>query len=113
MLETIGKFLDSLYETSKSCNEFSIYKFQKEWYENNGYVVLFDNAHHTVFHKAKDNQFDIEQEGEYMKRIEYYKELSNIINGYNNLIRDLKLSKKSTGRKMLLCERTQGYKQIF
>ena len=50
--------------------------------------------------------FDIEQEGEYMKRIEYYKELSNIINGYNNLIRDLKLSKKSTGRKMLLCERT-------
>ena len=55
MLETIGKFLDSLYETSKSCNEFSIYKFQKEWYENNGYVVLFDNAHHTVFHKAKDN----------------------------------------------------------
>ena len=55
MLEIVGKFLDSLYETSKSCDEFSIYKFQKEWYENNGYVVLFDNGHHTVFHKAKDN----------------------------------------------------------
>ena len=53
MLEIVGKFLDSLYETSKSCDEFSIYKFQKEWYENNGYVVLFDNGHHTVFHKAK------------------------------------------------------------
>ena len=63
MLEIVGKFLDSLYETSKSCDDFSIYKFQKEWYENNGYVVLFDNGHHTVFHKAKDNQFDIEQEG--------------------------------------------------
>ena len=49
------KFLDSLYETSKSCDEFSIYKFQKEWYENNGYVVLFDNGHHTVFHKAKES----------------------------------------------------------
>ena len=53
MLEIVGKFLDSLYETSKSCDEFSVYKFQKEWYENNGYVVLFDNGHHTVFHKAK------------------------------------------------------------
>ena len=31
MVEIIGKFLDSLYETSKSCDEFSIYKFQKEW----------------------------------------------------------------------------------
>nr|DAI10669.1 MAG TPA: hypothetical protein [Caudoviricetes sp.] len=30
MLEIVGKFLDSLYETSKSCGEFSIYKFQKE-----------------------------------------------------------------------------------
>ena len=49
MLEIVGKFLDSLYETAKSCDEFSIYKFQKEWYENNGYVVLFDNGHHTVF----------------------------------------------------------------
>ena len=55
MLEIVGKFLDSLYETSKQCDDFSIYKFQKEWYENNGYVVLFDNGHHTVFHKAKDN----------------------------------------------------------
>ena len=53
MLEIVGKFLDSLYETSKSCNDFSVYKFQKEWYENNGYVVLFDNGHHTVFHKGK------------------------------------------------------------
>ena len=51
MLEIVGKFLDSLYETSKSCDEFSIYKFQKEWYENNGYVVLFDNGHHKVSHK--------------------------------------------------------------
>ena len=55
MLEIVSKFLDSLYETSKSCDDFSVYKFQKEWYENNGYVVLFDNGHHTVFHKAKDN----------------------------------------------------------
>lgn len=55
MLEIVGKFLDSVYETSKSCYDFSVYKFQKEWYENNGYVVLFDNGHHTVFHKAKDN----------------------------------------------------------
>ena len=52
-MEIVEKFLDTLYETSKSCDEFSIYKFQKEWYENNGYVVLFDNGHHTVFHKAK------------------------------------------------------------
>ena len=29
MLEIVEKFLDSLYETSKSCDEFSIYKFQK------------------------------------------------------------------------------------
>ena len=29
MLEIVGKFLDSLYETSKSCDNFSIYKFQK------------------------------------------------------------------------------------
>ena len=55
MLEIVGKFLDSLYEASKSCDDFSVYKFQKEWYENNGYVVVFDNGHHTVFHKAKDN----------------------------------------------------------
>ena len=53
MLEIVGKFLDNLYETSKSCDDFSVYEFQKEWYENNGYVVLFDNGHHTVFHKAK------------------------------------------------------------
>ena len=29
MLELVGKFLDSLYETSKSCNDFSVYEFQK------------------------------------------------------------------------------------
>ena len=58
MVEIIGKFLDSLYETSKSCNDFSVYEFQKEWYENNGYVVLCYDGHHTVFHKA-NNQFDI------------------------------------------------------
>lgn len=55
MLEIVGKFLDSLYETSKLCNEFDEYKFKKEWYENNGYVVLFDNGHHTVFNKGKNN----------------------------------------------------------
>ena len=32
-----------------------------------------------------------------MKRIEYYKELSNIINGYNSIIRDLILSKNPQG----------------
>ena len=63
MLETVEKFLDRLYERAKSYGEVSIYKFQKELYENNGYVVLFDNGHHTVFYKAKDNQFDIEQKG--------------------------------------------------
>ena len=29
MVEIIGKFLDSLYETSKSCDDFSVYEFQK------------------------------------------------------------------------------------
>ena len=52
MLEIVGKFLDSLYETAKSCNEFDVYEFQKEWYENNGYVVKFNNGHHQVFHKV-------------------------------------------------------------
>ena len=51
MVEIIGKFLDSLYETSKSRDDFSVYEFQKEWYENNGYVVVFDNGHHKVSHK--------------------------------------------------------------
>ena len=55
MLETVEKFLDRLYERAKSCGEVSIYKFQKELYENNGYVVLFDNGHHTVFIRQKDN----------------------------------------------------------
>ena len=54
MLEIVGKFLDSLYETSKSCDDFSVYKFQKEWCENNGYIVIFDNGYHTVFHKANN-----------------------------------------------------------
>lgn len=52
MVEIISKFLDSLYETSKSCNEYDDYEFQKEWYENNGYVVIFNNGHHKVFHKV-------------------------------------------------------------
>ena len=51
MLEIAGKFLDSLYETSKSCNEFDVYQFQKDWYENNGYTVIFENGHHKVFIK--------------------------------------------------------------
>ena len=50
MLEIVSKFLDSLYETSKSCDDFSSYEFQKEWYENNGYVVIFENGHHKVYH---------------------------------------------------------------
>ena len=54
MLEIVGKFLDSLYETSKSCDDFSVYEFQKEWYENNGYLVLFENGHHKVYHKANN-----------------------------------------------------------
>lgn len=29
MVEIISKFLDSLYETAKSCNEFGVYEFQK------------------------------------------------------------------------------------
>ena len=53
MNEIISKFLDSLYETI-SCNEFDVYEFQKEWYENNGYVVIFENGHHKVFHKEND-----------------------------------------------------------
>lgn len=51
MVEIISKFLDRLYETSKAYNDFDVYKFQKEWYENNGYVVIFNNGHHKVFHK--------------------------------------------------------------
>lgn len=54
MVEIIGLFLDSLYETSKLCNEFGVYEFQKEWYENNGYVVIFENGHHKVFHKENN-----------------------------------------------------------
>ena len=54
MVEIIGKFLDCLYETSKSCDDFSVYEFQKEWYENNGYVVIFENGHHKVFHKKNN-----------------------------------------------------------
>ena len=54
MLEIVGKFLDSLYETSKSCNEFDAYQFQKEWYVNNGYIVIFENGHHKVLHKENN-----------------------------------------------------------
>lgn len=53
MIEVYGKLLDVLYDTSKLCNDFCVYKFQKEWIENNGYVVLFDNGHHAVFIKEK------------------------------------------------------------
>lgn len=49
MVDIISKFLDSLYDTSKACNEFDVYEFQKEWFENNGYVVIFNNGHHKVF----------------------------------------------------------------
>ena len=51
MVEIIGKFLDRLYETSKSCDDFSNYEFLKDWYENNGYNVVFENGHHKVIHK--------------------------------------------------------------
>ena len=51
MLEIVGKFLDSIYETSKSCNDFCVYEFQKKWYQNNGYIVIFENGHHKVFIK--------------------------------------------------------------
>ena len=51
MGEIIGLFLDNLYETSKKCNDFSNYEFAKVWYESNGYVVIFENGHHEVFHK--------------------------------------------------------------
>ena len=44
-----------------------------------------------------------------MKRIENYKELSNIINGYNRLIRDLKLSKNPQGAK---CYYVRGLRVI-
>ena len=54
MVEIVGKFLDSLYETSKSCDDFSVYEFQKEWYENNGYIVIFENGHHKVLHKENN-----------------------------------------------------------
>ena len=54
MLEIVGKFLDSLYETSKSLNDYDVYEFQKEWYENNGYNVIFENGYHKVFHKENN-----------------------------------------------------------
>ena len=28
--------------------------FKKEWYEYNGYLVLFENGHHKVYHKANN-----------------------------------------------------------
>ena len=54
MLEIFEKFLDSLYEASKSCDDFSVYEFQKEWYVNNGYIVIFENGHHKVLHKENN-----------------------------------------------------------
>ena len=54
MIEIISKFLDSLYETSKSLNDYDVYEFQKEWYENNGYNVIFENGYHKVFHKENN-----------------------------------------------------------
>ena len=54
MVEIIKSCLDSLYETSKLCNEFGLYEISKEWYENNGYVVIFENGHHIVFHKENN-----------------------------------------------------------
>lgn len=54
MVEIIGLFLDSLYNTAKLCNEFDVYEFQKEWYENNGYRVIVENEHHKVFHKENN-----------------------------------------------------------
>ena len=54
MLEIAGKFLDSLYETSKSCNDFCVYEFQKKWYQNNGYIVILENGHHKVLHKENN-----------------------------------------------------------
>ena len=53
MVKKIELFLDTLYETSKLFNEFDLYEFSKEWYDNNGYVVIFENEHHKVFHKEK------------------------------------------------------------
>ena len=44
-----------------------------------------------------------------MKRIKYYKELSNIIYGYSILIRDFKLSKNPQGAK---CYYLRGIKVI-
>ena len=44
-----------------------------------------------------------------MKRIKYYKELSNIIDGYIVLIRDFKLSKNPQGAK---CYYNRGMKII-
>ena len=51
LVKIIGLRLDILYETSKLYNEFDFYKFSKEWFENNGYVVIFENGHHKVFYK--------------------------------------------------------------
>ena len=54
MLEIFGLFLDNLYKASKICNEFCCYELAKEWYENNGYVVIFEKGHHIVFHKENN-----------------------------------------------------------
>ena len=54
MVKKIGLCLDTLYETSKLYNEFDFYEFSKDWFENNGYVVIFENGHHKVFQKENN-----------------------------------------------------------
>lgn len=50
-VEEIGKFLDTLYHQAILYNDFSLYKVSKEYYENNGYYILFDGEH-IVNYKA-------------------------------------------------------------
>lgn len=44
-LEEIGNFLDTLYHQANLYNDFSLYNLSKEYYENNGYYILFDGTH--------------------------------------------------------------------
>ena len=55
-LEEIAKFMDCLYKMAKLYNDSSVYELQKEWYENNGYVVILrlDDETHQVYHKANN-----------------------------------------------------------
>lgn len=50
--EEIGNFLDTLYHQANLYNDFSLYNLSKEYYENNGYYILFDGTH-IVNLKAK------------------------------------------------------------